>query len=172
MLRRPPTPPRPDTLSPYTTVLFRSSGGVFGPFGRALRNSGPAFDSARAVSAGNATAGVLFGPFGAAVYGADRLQQPAHPQTHRADVRMGQDHRRHRQSHRRLHLPDDHLQLRLIAQDHPGNRMMTKRSATMTRRSEEHTSELQSLMRISYAVFCLKTQKQTHNKQHASSHTT
>src|SRR3546814_6336650 len=27
------------------------------------------------------------------------------------------------------------------------------------RRSEEHTSELQSLMRISYAVFCLKTTK-------------
>src|SRR3546814_7261561 len=36
-------------------------------------------------------------------------------------------------------------------------------------RSEEHTSELQSLMRISYAVFCLKQTKQhkinrTHNK--------
>src|SRR3546814_10118448 len=29
-------------------------------------------------------------------------------------------------------------------------------------RSEEHTSELQSLMRISYAVFCLKTQKKLH----------
>src|SRR3546814_4337029 len=29
------------------------------------------------------------------------------------------------------------------------------------RRSEEHTSELQSLMRISYAVFCLKTKKKT-----------
>src|SRR3546814_3399386 len=29
------------------------------------------------------------------------------------------------------------------------------------RRSEEHTSELQSLMRISYAVFCLKTKKHT-----------
>src|SRR3546814_10198482 len=29
------------------------------------------------------------------------------------------------------------------------------------RRSEEHTSELQSLMRISYAVFCLKTKKNT-----------
>src|SRR3546814_10785411 len=28
-------------------------------------------------------------------------------------------------------------------------------------RSEEHTSELQSLMRISYAVFCLKTKKYT-----------
>src|SRR3546814_9006111 len=32
------------------------------------------------------------------------------------------------------------------------------------RRSEEHTSELQSLMRISYAVFCLKKKKQKNNK--------
>src|SRR3546814_1966950 len=31
-------------------------------------------------------------------------------------------------------------------------------------RSEEHTSELQSLMRISYAVFCLKKKKQKINK--------
>src|SRR3546814_4460213 len=30
-------------------------------------------------------------------------------------------------------------------------------------RSEEHTSELQSLMRISYAVFCLKKKQNTHN---------
>src|SRR3546814_8009588 len=30
-------------------------------------------------------------------------------------------------------------------------------------RSEEHTSELQSLMRISYAVFCLKKKKKNHN---------
>src|SRR3546814_10586488 len=29
-------------------------------------------------------------------------------------------------------------------------------------RSEEHTSELQSLMRISYAVFCLKKKKRNH----------
>src|SRR3546814_9550228 len=34
----------------------------------------------------------------------------------------------------------------------------------MTTRSEEHTSELQSLMRISYAVFCLKKKKTTHTK--------
>src|SRR3546814_5044363 len=35
------------------------------------------------------------------------------------------------------------------------------------RRSEEHTSELQSLMRISYAVFCLKKKKTIHNiKRH------
>src|SRR3546814_3540695 len=32
------------------------------------------------------------------------------------------------------------------------------------RRSEEHTSELQSLMRTSYAVFCLKKKKKHHNK--------
>src|SRR3546814_3798511 len=32
-------------------------------------------------------------------------------------------------------------------------------------RSEEHTSELQSLMRISYAVFCLKKKKYTKNTQ-------
>src|SRR3546814_4770150 len=32
-------------------------------------------------------------------------------------------------------------------------------------RSEEHTSELQSLMRISYAVFCLKKKKQHYNIQ-------
>src|SRR3546814_5191393 len=32
-------------------------------------------------------------------------------------------------------------------------------------RSEEHTSELQSLMRISYAVFCLKKKKQTSELQ-------
>src|SRR3546814_6135074 len=31
-------------------------------------------------------------------------------------------------------------------------------------RSEEHTSELQSLMRISYAVFCLKKKKKNNNK--------
>src|SRR3546814_3651178 len=33
-------------------------------------------------------------------------------------------------------------------------------------RSEEHTSELQSLMRISYAVFCLKKKKRQHNTRH------
>src|SRR3546814_4478237 len=33
-------------------------------------------------------------------------------------------------------------------------------------RSEEHTSELQSLMRISYAVFCLKKKKKTIRNNH------
>src|SRR3546814_9671817 len=38
-------------------------------------------------------------------------------------------------------------------------------------RSEEHTSELQSLMRISYAVFCLKKKKQNiHNQNRTYKH--
>src|SRR3546814_1065012 len=42
------------------------------------------------------------------------------------------------------------------------------------RRSEEHTSELQSLMRISYAVFCLKKKKHDNSnvRQHYNQHTT
>src|SRR3546814_5445843 len=42
---------------------------------------------------------------------------------------------------------------------HPCDRSSERSSRT--RRSEEHTSELQSLMRISYAVFCLKKKKTT-----------
>src|SRR3546814_2571507 len=37
-------------------------------------------------------------------------------------------------------------------------------SGSMCRRSEEHTSELQSLMRISYAVFCLKKKKNSYGR--------
>src|SRR3546814_3956045 len=40
-----------------------------------------------------------------------------------------------------------------------------------SRRSEEHTSELQSLMRISYAVFCLKKKKKTPQDTHETKRT-
>src|SRR3546814_3745016 len=43
------------------------------------------------------------------------------------------------------------------------DRLLLERAEGVTR-SEEHTSELQSLMRISYAVFCLKKKKQSYNK--------
>src|SRR3546814_10824228 len=39
-------------------------------------------------------------------------------------------------------------------------------------RSEEHTSELQSLMRISYAVFCLKKKQKRHTTQRSQLRTT
>src|SRR3546814_6563226 len=52
-----------------------------------------------------------------------------------------------------------------------------ERELSHERRSEEHTSELQSLMRISYAVFCLKkknthTKKKQHNQKITAKHTT
>src|SRR3546814_3713234 len=40
---------------------------------------------------------------------------------------------------------------------------LTGKTTADALRSEEHTSELQSLMRISYAVFCLKKKKTTHH---------
>src|SRR3546814_7165797 len=43
------------------------------------------------------------------------------------------------------------------------------RARVTSRRSEEHTSELQSLMRISYAVFCLKKNKKK-REQNSLSH--
>src|SRR3546814_20752204 len=42
----------------------------------------------------------------------------------------------------------------------------SRRQPPGTRRSEEHTSELQSLMRISYAVFCLKKKMTSHTAQY------
>src|SRR3546814_7321489 len=60
-----------------------------------------------------------------------------------------------------------------LAGCHAGRNTAGDTVVNIVRRSEEHTSELQSLMRISYAVFCLKkqqthhhierTQKQEHN---------
>src|SRR3546814_5026017 len=57
----------------------------------------------------------------------------------------------------------------------PPSRSMPHCTRGWPMRSEEHTSELQSLMRISYAVFCLKKKKQTTkiNKLHTQiTHTT
>src|SRR3546814_4385050 len=61
----------------------------------------------------------------------------------------------------------DDLQLRLVhaAIEMVEEHFLRERGALAEReRSEEHTSELQSLMRISYAVFCLK--KKTKKKEH------
>src|SRR3546814_9903159 len=43
--------------------------------------------------------------------------------------------------------------------------ILIEEAMTQASRSEEHTSELQSLMRISYAVFCLKKKNKTMNNQ-------
>src|SRR3546814_1840753 len=54
----------------------------------------------------------------------------------------------------------------MLGQEPPTQR----RSTTAVFRSEEHTSELQSLMRISYAVFCLKKKILTNLFPTISSH--
>src|SRR3546814_5894607 len=59
-----------------------------------------------------------------------------------------------------------HVQAGLPRPDH-GDPVLSaaRRQHAQDRRSEEHTSELQSLMRISYAVFCLKKKKRIHQHQ-------
>src|SRR3546814_4194619 len=98
----------------------------------------------------------------------------------------GQGVARIRQQHTGVGEAAGHLQLRLgqqgaiaagrLAHAQLVHHLLEARQRAHTReqrdRSEEHTSELQSLMRISYAVFCLKkkkhkttiTDKNTHKK--------
>src|SRR3546814_2641105 len=61
--------------------------------------------------------------------------------------------------------PDDGFNPPGFVFEHQMNARRRRRQLRIDRarfgRSEEHTSELQSLMRISYAVFCLKQKKQT-----------
>src|SRR3546814_6167509 len=77
-------------------------------------------------------------------------QQPEADVVHPRECHVGRaDHQRHEPvaeaaDHRRHHHEEDH--------DEPV-------------RSEEHTSELQSLMRISYAVFCLQKKKKTKREE-------
>src|SRR3546814_2175537 len=64
--------------------------------------------------------------------------------------------RNRRRAGRRARYPAEH-------QEHRDSHAFARRSDAASRkiRSEEHTSELQSLMRISYAVFCLKKKNNT-----------
>src|SRR3546814_6770770 len=75
-------------------------------------------------------------------------RRPVAGDLHRAEDHLEEPalHRRHGDRDLRLHAPAVRARGRsLLAGDRA--------------RSEEHTSELQSLMRISYAVFCLKKKK-------------
>src|SRR3546814_7244559 len=145
MIRRPPESTRTDTLVPYTT-LFRSIAQLF-----KCRHIG---DARIALFARNGNSTHRTGP------------QARH---------SGGQSREHR-----LSLPGDqvgesgsntlvgdmhHLRTQvLLEQFH--QQVSQRASASRSIRSEEHTSELQSLMRNSYAVFCWK------KKRNQPSHTT
>src|SRR3546814_12599274 len=85
------------------------------------------------------------------------------PGAHGTSSILGRSHHRSpipnpplRQPTRRRTLPLAHLP-RLVTHHAPSKSYLRhRRSRTNPSRSEEHTSELKSLMRISYAVFCLK----------------
>src|SRR3546814_6235029 len=67
-----------------------------------------------------------------------------------------------------VELVDDARVLRGIGRHRDAGEVLRRRAQHRRAadvRSEEHTSELQSLMRISYAVFCLKKKKKPNNKQ-------
>src|SRR3546814_4653692 len=64
----------------------------------------------------------------------------------------------------KLYVPQEYSMLRFVTMN--GDECVIVEQLDNIR-SEEHTSELQSLMRISYAVFCLKKKKK--NKRHKKS---
>src|SRR3546814_10264390 len=66
----------------------------------------------------------------------------------------------------RCALPDESRTVRVVTSDEPLSLIFAIRNLAIqftsdAKRSEEHTSELQSLMRISYPVFCLKKKTTT-----------
>src|SRR3546814_9119445 len=90
---------------------------------------------------------------------------------HRRLVELQADIHRHRQQQRgqqERNAPAPVVELvaqqPLAAQDHQQRQEQAEGGGDLDERSEEHTSELQSLMRSSYAVFCLKKKKQHINK--------
>src|SRR3546814_14167761 len=140
MIRRPPRSTRTDTLFPYTT-LFRSDGALI----------------------------LVEAKAGRVEFEAEMIEQPA-------DLRFGVgDHpfvedAMHAAWKGLVEMPEQPdivavitTQLGLIVAEALAARemLLEVREAAIERlaRSEEHTSELQSLMRISYSVFCLKQKK-------------
>src|SRR3546814_5013052 len=140
MIRRPPRSTRTDTLFPYTT-LFRSQADADG----GDRRHGYAGRRGRLCGAHPS------GP--ASAFRQLRGTGPGRFRSDRPRGRSGRGGGRIR--------PDQPLS------PQEGGRAGTVRpfGQLPEERSEEHTSELQSLMRISYAVFCLKKKKKTYNKK-------
>src|SRR3546814_2619017 len=134
MIRRPPRSTRTDTLFPYTT-LFRS--GLLA----LLAGGGEVADQVAGIDAREVlhrrAAGRIAVADGDRVGGAARARKAvslAQGGTAGGRRRCGRGRKR------------------------------AGRRPRVRRRSEEHTSELQSLMRISYAVFCLKKKNITINR--------
>src|SRR3546814_9187976 len=146
MIRRPPRSTRTDTLHPYPT-LFRS-----------LR------ETIQRLFVGHRSDAHGDGAF-------DHRIQDSTEQTGITTEHIGRLYRVLVTGQHLVHRTEDTLGQQRLAL---GNRNLSCWRTTFQQdvddllvRSEEHTSELQSLMRISYAVFCLKKKKnkEQHNRQ-------
>src|SRR3546814_2942085 len=137
MIRRPPRSTRTDTLFPYTT-LFRSQG-----FERRLVEIGRAFEHHR-----KAAEHLLVLPI--FLREAEQTIVDAHIVPRAVDP-VAREHFQRAACQRGLGA-DAGKGAILDMREQPSLQVALR----LVLRSEEHTSELQSLMRISYAVFCLK----------------
>src|SRR3546814_9840718 len=135
MIRRPPRSTRTDTLFPYTTRFRSRNQGLV--LWRSLGDPGDRGPDA------------LLCP-GA---GAERSHRRRDRRDAARDARLSGGARRDGGGGQ----PDQGRQYSRPAE--PVRDAGTDRERDRADRSEEHTSELQSPMRISYAVFCLKTKK-------------
>src|SRR3546814_4531130 len=150
MIRRPPRSTRTDTLFPYTT-LFRSTvaNPDFEPTGDLVSVPSMAIPGRSeyriplSFSSRVREDITAFAPNIVHISSPDRVSRQAAAWARRL---RRQSHHRHRKLQ----------QGRLGRPRHRRTRRLW--------RSEEHTSELQSLMRISYAVFCLKKKKKYRTK--------
>src|SRR3546814_8358420 len=127
MIRRPPRSTRTDTLFPYTT-LFRS-----------VR---------RPISASSAGSSRRASRRAADLHARHHTRHP----NHFFLPRLSSEPRKESPERKFVHV--SHCGCAIAGTF--AHRYRDAGSDTITERSEEHTSELQSLMRISYAVFCLK----------------
>src|SRR3546814_5698934 len=144
MIRRPPRSTRTDTLFPYTT-LFRS---IPARVGRKKITPKLYNNSGLATSIGKLIFRKVKPNLALLVVRKVSLS----PKTGRAKA-LGP-----RGTRTRIVPEKDTVAFVLIRQTRRAKRW-DKDAPARLERSEEHTSELQSLMRISYAVFCLKKKK-------------
>src|SRR3546814_7070446 len=139
MIRRPPRSTRTDTLFPYTTLFRSDIGDTYTLNGFGVRSHNLGID--------------YLNSFSDRPFLSKRVvpDDPAMSVVHRSDQHSWiYTERGYRDGVRNRH---DDLAPRSAC-----------RNDVQACRSEEHTSELQSLMRISYAVFCLKKKQQPNNQ--------
>src|SRR3546814_6502081 len=133
MIRRPPISTRTDTLFPYTTLFRSRIAGVREANRRGHRVGDHEF-------VGRLRAGVAI------------VEHEDEPVAGNDDLRFFEQ-----DTWLAFGIGRNALDEHMIVERH-----LVRGERRAGHRSEEHTSELQSLMRISYAVFCLK-KKKTHN---------